>query len=170
MKPAQRDDEIFDVVDEHDRVVSQATRREVHRQGLLHRAVHILIGNGAGEWFLQKRSMAKDTHPGCWDSSASGHLDAGEYYLPAAIRECQEELGICLPSLERLFKLPPSSANGWEFVEVFQGRHEGPFQLNAAEISDGRWFSPKAITSRIRMEPQACAGSFIEVWERFLAE
>ena len=63
MEPAQRDDEIFDVVDVLDRVISQATRREVHDQGLLHRAVHILILNSSGEVFLQKRSMAKDTHP-----------------------------------------------------------------------------------------------------------
>ena len=49
MEPAQRDDEIFDVVDALDRVISQATRREVHDQGLLHRAVHILILNSSGE-------------------------------------------------------------------------------------------------------------------------
>ena len=169
MEPAQRADEIFDVVDEHNRVVSQATRREVHEQGLFHRAVHILVFNAAGELFLQKRSMAKDTHPSCWDSSASGHLDAGEDYYPAAIRECQEELGVGLSELKHLFKLKPSPANGWEFVEAFQGQHEGPFRLNPAEISEGQWLPPSAVTELVQQEPQTCASSFIEVWELFMA-
>ena len=69
-------DEIFDVVDEADEVVGTETRREVHRRKLLHRAVHILIYNSKGEIFLQKRSMSKDSCPGLWDSSASGHVDS----------------------------------------------------------------------------------------------
>ena len=167
MEPAQRDDEIFDVVDVLDRVISQATRREVHDQGLLHRAVHILILNSSGEVFLQKRSMAKDTHPNCWASSASGHLDAGEDYLSAAIRECKEELGVSFQEFEFLFKITPSTANGWEFVEVYQGLHEGPFSLNPAEISEGQWYSTEAICSLVREQPQSFASSFIEVWRKF---
>lgn len=62
--PAQSPDEIFDVVDESDRVVGQATRAEVHRRRLLHRAVHIVVSDGRGNVVLQKRSLAKDTCPG----------------------------------------------------------------------------------------------------------
>ena len=43
--PAQSPDEIFDVVDENDRVVGRATRAEVHRRRLLHRAVHIVVSD-----------------------------------------------------------------------------------------------------------------------------
>ena len=53
-------EEIFDVVNERDEVVGQAARREVHRRGLLHRAVHVLVFNSRGEVFLQKRSMKKN--------------------------------------------------------------------------------------------------------------
>ncbi len=35
--------EIFDVVDLEDRVKGQLSRHEVHRQKLLHRAVHIFV-------------------------------------------------------------------------------------------------------------------------------
>ncbi|MEM7385020.1 MAG: 16S rRNA (adenine(1518)-N(6)/adenine(1519)-N(6))-dimethyltransferase RsmA, partial [Verrucomicrobiota bacterium] len=76
----QKDDEVFDVVNEEDEVVRQATRKEVHANDLLHRAVHLFVFNKHGELFLQKRSRLKDTHPGAWDSSAAGHLDAGEGY------------------------------------------------------------------------------------------
>ena len=46
-------EEIFNVVNERDEVVGQNTRREVHRLGLKHRAVHVLVFNAAGQvWFL----------------------------------------------------------------------------------------------------------------------
>ena len=47
--PAQRGDELFDVVDEKNEVTGQATRAEVHEQGLKHRAVHIFVVNGKSE-------------------------------------------------------------------------------------------------------------------------
>ena len=65
-------EEIFDVVNERDEVIGQAPRPEVHRLGLRHRAVHVLIFNARGEVFLQKRSMSKDTFPSVWDSSKVG--------------------------------------------------------------------------------------------------
>jgi 16S rRNA (adenine1518-N6/adenine1519-N6)-dimethyltransferase len=63
--------EIFDVVDEADRVTGQASRHEVHTRKLRHRAVHIFVFNERGALFLQKRSRWKDMHPGRWDSSAA---------------------------------------------------------------------------------------------------
>ena len=87
-------DEWFDVVDERDAVVGRARRREVHAQGLWHRAVHVLVFDAGGRVLLQKRSLAKDLSPGKWDSSCSGHLDAGEDYDAAAGRELREEIGV----------------------------------------------------------------------------
>ena len=92
-EPAFNPDELFDIVDHDDRVIGQAPRREVHARHLLHRATHVLVHDPNGRLFLQRRSMAKDTFPGCWDSSCSGHLDAGEDYPAAARRELGEELG-----------------------------------------------------------------------------
>src|SRR5712671_919050 len=100
-------EEIFDVVNQHDEVIGRETRREVHRQGLMHRAVHVLVFNRAGQVFLQKRSLRKDRQPGLWDSSASGHLDSGEDYDACAVRELREELGLRLAEpLRRWCKLP----------------------------------------------------------------
>ena len=39
--------------------------------------------------------MSKDSSPGLWDSSASGHLDCGEDYDACAVRELREELADC---------------------------------------------------------------------------
>ena len=80
-------EEILDVVDNHDEVIGQQPRGEIHRLKLKHRAVHVLVFNSRSELFLQKRSMKKDCFPGAWDSSASGHLASGESYDSCAVRE-----------------------------------------------------------------------------------
>lgn len=162
-------DEYFDVVDDADRVIGRATRREVHRAGLRHRAVHILVYNGAGEVFLQKRSMAKDMHPGKWDSSASGHVDAGEAYAVAAARELREELGVGADQaeLEELGRLEAGEDTEQEFVRVYRLRREGPFTLNAAEISEGRFVRPSRLAEWIGTEPGDFARAFRLVWRRF---
>src|SRR5579859_1142995 len=103
-------EEIFDVVNEHDEVIDHRPRSEVHRRGLMHRAVHVLVFNRQVQVFLQKRSMSKDRQPGLWDSSASGHLDTGETYDACAVRELREEIGLALERPpRRLFKLAASS-------------------------------------------------------------
>jgi isopentenyldiphosphate isomerase len=158
-------DEIFDVVDEHDLVIGRETRREVHRRGLRHRAAHILIFNHRGEVFLQKRSMQKDSFPGAWDSSASGHLDCGEDYDACAVRELREELGLDLREpLRKLFKIDACPETCQEFVWVYQGHAEGPFQLHPDEIERGEWFSPEKITAWIQQNPADFASAFRKLW------
>ncbi|HEY5704321.1 MAG TPA: 16S rRNA (adenine(1518)-N(6)/adenine(1519)-N(6))-dimethyltransferase RsmA [Terrimicrobiaceae bacterium] len=150
---AQHGSEMLCVVDEHDRVIGFESRDLVHVNNLRHRAIHILIFNQRGELFLQKRSIWKDTHPGKWDSSTAGHVDAGESYEESARRELHEEIGIeC--SIERIGKLPCSEATGWEFIEVFRGKHEGPFHLAPMEIDTGAFFPLDKIRTWLKRSPE----------------
>lgn len=164
---AQNLDELFDVVDEADRVTGQMPRREVHARGLRHRAVHLLVINRAGRVFLHKRSMAKDLFPGVWDSSAAGHVGAGEDYDGTALRELAEELG-CHPEKppQPLFKIEARAETGQEFVWVYRVEAEGPFVLQADEIECGEWFSPAAIDRWIAERPQELAPAFLFIWPR----
>ena len=158
-------EEIFDVANERDDVIGQQSRSEVHRLGLKHRAVHVLAFNARGELFLQKRSMQKDCFPGAWDSSASGHVDAGEEYDACAVRELREELG-WQPSLppRRLFKIDACAETGQEFVWVYRCEAEGPFQLQSEEIERGDWFAPEAVTRWMTERPQDFASAFPVIW------
>ena len=147
-------EEIFDVVDGRDRVIGQKARSEVHRLGLKHRSVHVLIFNARGELFLQKRSAFKDTFPGAWDSSCSGHLQPGEAYDQGAIRELKEELGLTPDKpLERLFKVDACAETGQEFVWVYRGFAEGPFEMPPEEIEKGEWFALKRLERRLAERP-----------------
>lgn len=159
--------EIFDVVDDHDQVIGAAPRNEVHRLGLRHRAVHVLVRNERDAVFLQKRSMRKDCFPGTWDSSASGHLDQGETYDDCALRELAEELGLRLPTPPiRLFKVDACPQTGQEFCWVYHCRHAGPFQLQPEEIEEGRWVEPAEIDRWILARPEDFAPAFVLIWDR----
>lgn len=160
----QKDAEIFDVVDHEDTVTGQSTRGEVHAQGLLHRAVHVFAINKKGEVLLQRRSLLKDSHPGVWDSSVSGHLDAGEDYETAAIRELGEEMGIYEVPVEELARIAPSEATGWEHVRLYRCRYDGALRYPCAEIEAAAWFSPREVQSWIDARPSDFASGFLECW------
>ncbi len=88
-------DEIFDVVDENNRVIGAATRSACHSDpSLMHRVAHVLVFDNSGRLILQKRSPNKDIQPGKWDTSVGGHLGIGEKAFDGAKREMKEELGI----------------------------------------------------------------------------
>ena len=162
-------EEVFDVVDERDEVVGQAPRSEVHRRGLRHRAVHVLVFDRQGRIFLQKRSMKKDCFPGTWDSSASGHLDRGEAYDACAEREVREEIGVRLEHPpERLFKLDACRETGEEFCWVYRTIHDGPFTLHPDEIERGDWFEVERVTRWVEERPADFASAFVVIWRRFL--
>jgi isopentenyldiphosphate isomerase len=160
-------EEIFDVVNERDEVVGKRPRSEVHRLGLMHRAVHVLVFNARGEVFLQKRSMSKDRQPGLWDSSASGHLDSGEAYDACAVRELSEEIGLRLDSAPvRLFKLPASEQTDQEHVWVYRCTAEGPFTLHPEEIETGGWFALERVNLWMEEKPEEFASALLTIWPK----
>ena len=160
-------EELFDVVNERDEVIGRRSRREVHRLGLMHRAVHVLVFNAAGQVFLQKRSRQKDRQPGLWDSSASGHVDAGEDYDACAVRELREEIGLQLKEPpDRLFKLAASAETDHEHVWVYRCQAEGPFRLDPEEIERGGWFGPEELTRWMAERQQDFASALLVIWKR----
>lgn len=169
---AQDPNEIFDVVDADDRVIGLATRTEVHAKKLFHRAVHILVFTPRGSVVLQRRSLDKDTCPGLLSTACAGHVDAGENYDTAAIRELWEELGIAsdyaAKHLECVGIQAPSKANGNEFVRVYVlPRFTGTLRANPAEIESLEIFSRERLNEAIAAHPEYFASSFIGVWTSF---
>lgn len=156
--------ELFPVVNKTDRILRYAARSEVHGDNLHHRAVHILIFNERGELYLQQRSRCKDRHPLLWDSSAAGHVMAGEGYDEAAKRELQEELGINVP-LKKVLKLSASPQTGQEFIWLYRGEIRGNPIPNRNEIEAGAFLPPAAIDCWIAGRPKDFAPGFMECWK-----
>ena len=167
----QKDDELFDVVDENDVPTGTETRAKVHAENLIHRAVHVFVLNKNGDLYLQKRSLRKDNNPGVWDSSVSGHLDAGEDYLPAAIRELGEEIGIhdaAPESLEHVLTLPPTEETGWEHVRLFITRHTGSISWPAAEVDSVMPFPIEEISAWTAAKPDDFSPVFLKMLKGYL--
>ncbi len=164
-------EELFDVVDANDEVVLTETRVVVHRDRLMHRAIHVFVFNATGhQLYLQRRSMNKDTAPGKWMSSCSGHLGSGENYDSAAVRELGEEIGLSDPiDLKRVFKESPCPQTGQEFVWVYRCHSEGPFKLDPEEVSEGKWIDIDELEEWIKIRPRDFARSFVYLWEKYRA-
>jgi len=165
---AQSPDEVFDVVDDSDRVIGRATRSEVHAQGLLHRAVHLFWVRSDGQLCMQRRSYAKDSCPGLLSSSCAGHLDAGEDYASAALRELGEELGIkAAPSdLCEVDAVPAHADLGHEFVRVYLFSGDYQAQPLPAEVDSLIWRTPMELDAWIRREPSTFSSSLIYLLKR----
>jgi 16S rRNA (adenine1518-N6/adenine1519-N6)-dimethyltransferase len=159
---AQKEDEVFDVVDVNDDPIGTASRAKVHAENLIHRAVHVFVLNRNGDLWLQKRSRLKDMNPCLWDSSVSGHLDAGEDYHQAAVRELGEEIGITQSTdqLEIIASVKPSADTGWEHIQLFLTRHTGTVNFPAAEIESMMPFPLSEIKAWIAASPDDFSPAF----------
>ncbi len=84
----------LNIVDENDNVVGVKDREEIHKEGFLHREVHVWLYTPLGEIIFQHRAKDKDTYPNLLDASAGGHVEIGDSYADTAIKELREETGL----------------------------------------------------------------------------
>jgi 16S rRNA (adenine1518-N6/adenine1519-N6)-dimethyltransferase len=158
--------ERFPVVDKNDQILRYARRSDVHGNNLRHRAVHILIFNQENEVYLQQRSRWKDRHPLKWDSSAAGHVTAGESYEETAQRELEEELGLTV-HIEKILELPASVRTDHEFVWLYRGKIRVNPIINRSEIETGAFFPPPIIDGWVSARPENFAPGFTECWKAY---
>lgn len=71
-------------------------RRADEAPGIEQACVYIALVDGAERVYIQHRAATKRLWPDRKTISASGHVDPGETYERAAVREVEEELGIRL--------------------------------------------------------------------------
>lgn len=137
------------VVDEQDRFLRWEDRRVVHEQELVHRSIHVLLVDSRGRLLLQRRHRSKQTYPGCWDLSCSGHVEESDYgpggpdddldrvYAEVARREVEEELGVRV-ALTPVGRFGPTPGVHYEQLRLFVGASDGPFTAQADEVEDLR--------------------------------
>jgi isopentenyldiphosphate isomerase len=161
-------DELMDVVDDHDRVVGQATRREVRRRRLLHRFASVLCRDAAGRIYVHRRTDDKDVYPGMYDMTAGGVLAAGESYPEAARRELAEELGVTGPEPRFLFKHRYRGEENPSWSALYEVTWDGPVTLQASEIAWGDFLPEEELVARLEQWP-FCPDA-LEIFRRYLRE
>jgi isopentenyl-diphosphate delta-isomerase type 1 len=158
--------ELFDIVDEDDNVVGMATRAECHgNPELIHRVVHVLVVSSKGDLLLQKRSPNKDIQPGKWDTSVGGHLDPGESYHEAALREMSEELGLTGLPLTFLYKSKIRNEIESENVATYLTSFDGEVLWNPHEIDSARYWTAEEIDAAV--DTGVFTPNFEEEWAMF---
>jgi 8-oxo-dGTP pyrophosphatase MutT (NUDIX family) len=87
-------EELVDWVDEDDRPLGVVSRARMRRERLRHRAVFVVVVDGADRVIVHRRADWKDVWPSAWDICFGGVLAAGEEWEAGARRELAEEAGV----------------------------------------------------------------------------
>ena len=106
---------------------------------------------------IQKRSPYVSSFPNRWDDSAAGHVDEGEGYFEAAVRELKEEVGIENVVLKEVGKhyseITEETPIRKRFNMVYEGQYDGSTQCDPHEVSEVRWISMKDLQDWIQKQP-----------------
>lgn len=141
--------EIFDIVDEKGEPTGETVERAfAHANGIRHRTAHVWlfrVNEKTVEVLLQKRSADKDSFPGCYDISSAGHIPAGVDYIPSALRELREELGLSAEP-DRLIYC------GWKSVETRDIFHGIPFHDRQVTRVYILWYTSELGEIRVQEE------------------
>lgn len=98
----------LNVVDEKGNITGQASRDDIHKQGLLHREIHVLFYTPKQEVIFQHRSKNVDTFPNLLCATVGGHVEMGETIEETSIKETKEETGLKI------------SKNDLEFIKLLK--------------------------------------------------
>jgi len=185
--------EILDVVDEKGVPTGQTVERSTaHEKGIKHRTAHVWItrkNNGKVEILLQKRSLEKESFPGCYDTSSAGHIQAGDNPKDSAIRELEEELGVSATKdeLEYIGTFEIEYAKEFHgkmfrdsevpFVYIYSGEvDENKLILQKEEVESVSWFElekvykERCITNEVYCVPLGSLELLIEYYKKHETE
>jgi len=138
----QPDDYVL-LVDDSDREIGAGEKLQVHRQGVLHRALSVIVWDKTGRLLLQKRHPSKYHSGGLWTNACCGHPRPGEDIAIAACRRLGEEMGF-LCNLEALGTIYYRAGLDQDMIEheivhVFRCLYDGTVTLNPEEAEDYQW-------------------------------
>lgn len=157
--------ELLDIVDENGIPTGAVVSREkAHAQGIRHRTSHVWLARkreGKLEILLQKRCETKDSWPGCYDISSAGHIPAGVDFIPSALRELREELGVEATPEELIFcgnrhicadgNFHGQPFHDRQYSRVFAlWRDQNEFRLQKEEIDSVCWMELDACLEAVR--------------------
>jgi len=142
--------EFLDIVDKNDQIVGKASKDAVYKKMLCHRISHVLIFNDEDKMILQKRGSNVSFCPNHWSTAVGGHVQAGETYEEAALREYQEELGAksALEFIGKDFYNVPDIPN--KFLAAFKTKFNGPFNPDLDVVSEVGAFDMEDIKKMIK--------------------
>jgi isopentenyldiphosphate isomerase len=163
-------DELLDIVNDYDVVISQEMRSFVHRRGLQHRGVHVFLVTPEGKLLVQQRGRHLETFPLALDCSVSEHVKAGENYQQAANRGLVEEMGIRDVHTHPLVKFKMCyGPNDFEICVLYEGIVD-PAQVhfNPLEVNGIAYYDLEELETLIHNGRTAFSGWFVQLLNWYL--
>ncbi|MEO6513718.1 MAG: NUDIX domain-containing protein [Candidatus Saccharimonadales bacterium] len=146
-------EEILDLVNENDEVIGTIPRSEYHRieaekLGYI-RGVELFIRNDKGQLWVPRRTLGKRIAPGGLDYSMGGHIESGESYEAAALREIKEELNLDLneDDLEFIKKFGPGTIPYFRKLYLYKSNIVPDY--NPDDYTEYYWLTPAELLARL---------------------
>ena len=148
------------LVDDADKQVGLAPKMEVHRRGLKHRALSVLVRDTRGRMLLQQRAAGKYHSGGLWANACCSHPRVGESNAKAASRRLLEEMGVDCEDLTELFVAHYRAQVSHDLIEnelvhVFGGTMEtGAVAPDYDEVGDWKWMPYDELKADVATHPE----------------
>lgn len=145
-------DEILDLVDEFDRVIDTCLRSVVYEKGLKNfRVINGFLKNAQGQLWVPRRTAHKKLFPGHLDVSVGGHVQSGESYEDAFMRELSEELNMQAHDhvVREIGYFNPNKQNVSAFMKVYEISTDESPVFNQDDFIEAEWLLPSTIIERI---------------------
>ena len=145
------------LVNEEDKEIGTISKKEAHKQGLLHRAVSAFVFDTKGRLLLQQRAIDKYHSNGLWSNTACTHPRPNESNIDAINRRLKEEMGIDANLTKKndfIYKaLLDNDLIEHEFDHVFFGVSDQVPEINTSEVSDFKYISYLDLITDIELFP-----------------
>lgn len=155
------EDPIMEYVDENDNVIGCLPRSEIRKQKKSYRLIAVFVFNDKGQLLVQKRSSQLKRFPNYYESSVGGHVELGESYEEAALREMKEELGIKKP-LKFVKKKKITYEEVTKFVTLFECSTNQKLKIDKQEVKEAKFMDISQIKAMIKDK-----GLFLPVFVEF---
>lgn len=161
--------ELFRTFDETGKPLELLPRPVVHREGIWHKAVQVLLFDARKQMLLQQRAAGKDLYPDTWDNAVGEHLLPDESFFEGAHRGIKEELGISACELWPLtgdIRFEVREGGNWdrEIQQVFYGVYEGVLLPDSEEVRDVCYVDRSGLDDWLARSPQAFTPWFVAHW------
>jgi 16S rRNA (adenine1518-N6/adenine1519-N6)-dimethyltransferase len=165
-------DEKVIFVDENDNQIGTGRREEAWLKGYYTRNVRVVIRDRSGKFLSQKRSLKKGTYPGMWTVAAGGHVDAGETWKKAALREMKEEIGVSAKvRFVGKFTVIDNTDNKKvrQMIRVYESVIDSStrFDLEINEVDEIKWYELDDLKRLMQKNPNKFTPSFHETINKF---
>ena len=161
--------ERYALVNENDEVIGTIGENEKVSDYRQIRFANAILFN-QGRVIVPQRTKKMKLYPGRYDYSGGGHVNYGETYEEAVIREMKEELGVDIIDLQEIAYLNPYKDGVGCFSKFFLAQYDErqKIKYSPEEVEKILLFSVDEIARMIEEEPEMFKPDYIVAFKKYL--